>query len=406
MCAIRVLIVEDDQDVAELVQLSLEPTYECLRARDGMQAVQMALAGEPDLIISDIMMPVMDGHEFIRRMRRERTLATTPVIFLSALGSREKIRESYDLGATLYLTKPIDPQRLRRNVDLFVKDNTVRSGEKKRTIGEVQGTYGGVGSSVGVDWLEGETSKKNWKPRSTPGKPTPSASAPASAPGKPASPPPRKPVTPAAASTADEDTTSKRIVKKESKVASALRSTSAIESKPRVLVVEDDRDSLELITTALMEKYEVIAAGDGIEAIERGVRYTPDIFIIDGMLPRMTGYQLVAMLKKNAALQKTPVIFISGKATVRDKQYVERLGVKHFLAKPFEVEHLLKVLAMVQADPDFSVNKDRLSQQQVTMEKFRDLETHRTERYPGPGGPKPTRTVVGQNKEPGGSRGR
>ena len=68
--------------------------------------------------------------------------------------------------------------------------------------------------------------------------------------------------------------------------------------------------------------------------LQRAVRYKPDLFIIDGMLPKMTGYQLVAMLKKNRTLLNAPIIFISGRASARDKQYVTKLGVQHFLAKP------------------------------------------------------------------------
>lgn len=377
MCAIRVLVVEDDHDVAELVQLALEPAYECLVARNGLEGTQMALEGEPDLIISDVMMPVLDGHELIRRLRRERALEHVPVVFLSALGSRDKIKQAYDLGATLYLTKPIDPSRLRRNIDLFVKDNHVQSSRKRRSVADVQKAF--TGENTGASFAADEETTRRRAARAASSSPAAAAEANEFWTSM-ATPKPYRPAAPKGTDS-DEDT-SKRIVKPDSKIPAAVRPghVPAGPAKVRVLVVEDDRDSSEMMVTALLEQqYEVMSALDGMEAIERAARYLPDIFVIDGMLPRMTGYQLVGMLKKNLTFQKTPIIFVSGKASVRDRQYVEKLGVKHFLAKPFAVEQLLKMLDQVKAEPGFHIHQSRASHKQAQLESLRDFEMHRAD---------------------------
>src|SRR5688572_7144752 len=109
MIAIRVLILEDDEDIIEPLPSVLEPHYECYTAGNGMEGLQQAAAGQPDLIICDIMMPVMDGWEFMRRLRLQSDFNNIPVIFLSALSKSDHIRDGYSLGAALYFTKPINP---------------------------------------------------------------------------------------------------------------------------------------------------------------------------------------------------------------------------------------------------------------------------------------------------------
>lgn len=328
MTGIRILLIEDDPDISDLLQAALEPAYECLRATNGLEGFQLALAGEPDLIISDIMMPIMDGYEFIRRLRKEPRFASTPVIFLSALGTREKIRAGYELGAALYLTKPIDPVRMRRNVELFIEDHGVAPKSKARPVKEVQ------------------DSLLN---------PEPVAANPA----------------PAGGGAPESD----RSVETESPVKSA--GPGAPEKKARVMIVEDERDLVEAIREALHERYEFTQAFDGMEAIERAVRFEPDLFVIDGMLPKMTGFQLVTMLKKNRVFSDRPIIMVSAKATNRDRQYIEKLGVKHFLAKPFEIESLVSTIMRVTGDPEFKVSDKKVNERQMALETLRDFESHR-----------------------------
>ena len=76
-------------------------------------------------------MPVVDGYEFITRLRKEERYNELPVVFLSALGTRDQIRKGYDLGAALYLSKPIDPTRFKRNIELFIDDHGIKARKKQ-----------------------------------------------------------------------------------------------------------------------------------------------------------------------------------------------------------------------------------------------------------------------------------
>ncbi len=105
-----ILIVEDTELNIDLLTQLLEDDYKLIVARDGAQGVSMAQHDNPDLILMDISLPVMDGYEATRAIRQ--TLTSTPIIGLSAhamQGDAEKAREA---GCSDYLTKPVDEDLL------------------------------------------------------------------------------------------------------------------------------------------------------------------------------------------------------------------------------------------------------------------------------------------------------
>ncbi len=107
-----ILFVEDNQDLRENAAtiLNLEG-YDVQVARDGREALDILEAGFfPHLIVSDIMMPRMDGYEFFHAVRQYNHLKTVPFIFLTALGSRRDVSVGKMLGADDYLVKPFEPE--------------------------------------------------------------------------------------------------------------------------------------------------------------------------------------------------------------------------------------------------------------------------------------------------------
>jgi CheY-like chemotaxis protein len=105
-----ILILEDTELNIDLITQLLEDDYNLLVARDGAQGVDMALEHNPDLILMDISLPIMDGYEATRKIRE--TLKSTPIIGLSAHAMDGHEQKAKDAGCNDYLTKPVNDDLL------------------------------------------------------------------------------------------------------------------------------------------------------------------------------------------------------------------------------------------------------------------------------------------------------
>lgn len=114
-----VLVVDDEKRLVALVESYLsQEGYRVLTAYNGREALQAARRENPDLIILDLMMPEMDGHEFIEVYRRERS---TPIILLTARVEEQEQVISLELGADDYVTKPFRPRALMARVKAVLR---------------------------------------------------------------------------------------------------------------------------------------------------------------------------------------------------------------------------------------------------------------------------------------------
>jgi DNA-binding response OmpR family regulator len=334
----RILIVDDEEDVRTILSQVISKEYEVLEAYDGLDALHKLRYCEPDLVVLDVMMPLMDGFKACEAIRRDKKFHGLPVMFLTALNTKPDMMKGYGVGANLYLTKPFDPDRLLKNIKVHFESGNIQPGEKKYTLKQLQdmfervrGLQQSMGRDVGVqggDMNESVTGMsalygKGFMEKRGEAAPDGAAAEEAKPKGAPA------------AKSAGEGV------------------------QPRVMVVDDEEDLVELITQAISDSYEVISAIDGIEAIERIVNFEPDIILIDAMMPRMSGFQLCQSLKRNVRFAKVPIVFISAKATEKDIAYAKRIGAREFLAKPFEIDDLLSTLAGIANSPEFVVHKKR-----------------------------------------------
>ncbi len=114
---LRVLIVEDDAAIRELLTATFaQDDYELVVARDGREAVGLALGRPPDLVLCDLMMPELDGLGVCRALRSEPETRETPIIMLTVSDSDAHMHGSFEEGATDYLTKPFAPALVRTRV--------------------------------------------------------------------------------------------------------------------------------------------------------------------------------------------------------------------------------------------------------------------------------------------------
>ena len=121
----KILIVEDDRDIVEMVEYNLrEEGYATLSALNGEDGVNLAISEQPDLIILDIMLPVMDGFEVCRALKSDGTTAHIPIIILSAKSQETDKVVGLELGADDYVTKPFSPRELIARIRAIMRRGT------------------------------------------------------------------------------------------------------------------------------------------------------------------------------------------------------------------------------------------------------------------------------------------
>lgn len=125
MSTSRVLHVDDDADIRELVEISLgfDPELSVKSCCCGSDAIDAAAAWSPDIILLDVMMPVMDGPETLSRLRQSEITAKIPVVFMTARALARELAHFLSLGAAGVIAKPFDPMTLAATVKLYLRSN-------------------------------------------------------------------------------------------------------------------------------------------------------------------------------------------------------------------------------------------------------------------------------------------
>jgi len=112
----KILVVDDDLDIRNYIKRELSSKFNVTLAANGKEALNLILKTEPHLVISDIMMPEMDGLELCRRIKKNININHIPVILLTAKSTQERNLESLNLGADAYIPKPFDINILQKTV--------------------------------------------------------------------------------------------------------------------------------------------------------------------------------------------------------------------------------------------------------------------------------------------------
>ena len=130
--AVSVLIVEDDRNIAELLQMYLEKEgYAVTIAADGGQGLAKFRAIKPDLVLLDVMMPVMDGWAVCRAIRAE---SQTPVIMLTAKGEVNDRITGLEMGADDYIVKPFEMKELMARINAVLRRSEIPDDTKKKLV--------------------------------------------------------------------------------------------------------------------------------------------------------------------------------------------------------------------------------------------------------------------------------
>ena len=135
MISTKILVIEDELNIRESLAELLElKDYEVITAKNGQEGIIRAIQHVPDLILCDVMMPIFDGYQVLALIRKNKNLANTPFLFLTAKTSKEEIREGMSLGADDYLTKPFTSKELFNAVEVRLSRSTDQGQALKRKL--------------------------------------------------------------------------------------------------------------------------------------------------------------------------------------------------------------------------------------------------------------------------------
>ena len=155
----KILLIEDNDDIrnntAEILELS---NYKVIVAEDGKIGVEKAIEHTPDLIICDIMMPVLDGYGVLHAVHKNDAIKNTPFIFLTAKTERGDFRKGMELGADDYITKPFDGTELLNAVDSRLKKLDLL---KQELTPDLEGLQYLMQASFGKNVLQSLTEDRN-----------------------------------------------------------------------------------------------------------------------------------------------------------------------------------------------------------------------------------------------------
>ncbi|MBA3540457.1 MAG: response regulator [Deltaproteobacteria bacterium] len=355
-----VLIIDDDSMVQHLVRGQLESEhFRVLSATDGIEGLTLAREARPSVIILDIHLPRLDGWSVLSELKSDPVLALIPVVMMSV---EEQRARGFSFGACEYLVKPVEPDRLLSVVrtamlpsggDVLVADDDeatreivsrhlrragystveARDGEeallRTRVLApglvildlvmpnvdgfEVLRTMRAEGIMTPVVVLTGKTLNLEEDRILRDG----------------------------LARVVSKGGTALDNVVREAKQLLLARRVIESGRQARILYVEDSPQNRDIVRRYLVEDFEVIEAEDGEQGIERAIRDTPDLILMDLSLPRLDGWEATRRLKATAAVKHIPVIALTAHASREDQTRAIQAGCIDYMTKPIERELLL-----------------------------------------------------------------
>jgi len=330
----RILVVDDDDDLRDLLLLTMQRNYEVVLAVDGMDALHHLESYEPDLAVVDLELPLMNGIELCRAIRNHPDFQEMPVLFLTAYASTENIKQGYAAGATRFMVKPIEPEKILRNVELTIEEKRPRIRPKTYTIDQLR-----------------QMEAEGTMPVHSPEEPAPEAT------------PERVPASPQSSSHHAQSAMG----------APQVPHRDPVPSLPRIMVVDDDDDMRQLMELSLRDDFEVTTARDGLEAVKKIVDYQPDVVLLDVMMPGMNGFHLLQSIRRNPALHQLPVLIVSARASQRDRDHAAQLGATGYIAKPFMPDDLVRSVQAVTESKQFNLKPKKLTIQEIEDLEFANL---------------------------------
>jgi len=363
----RILAVDDEPDIRFLLESALADAYEVVTAQDGRDALLKISKVEPDLIILDLMMPEMDGWAVLKKLRSEPTSAKTPVILLSALNAKEDMKRGYQYGASVYLTKPFEVDRLRRNIALALEAMT--PGVKRHSLEAIKSGRATPPLPFMKDLPAGDDEHE-----SNDGTPVPPTARPTEinervsriqAAVESTGQPPNRSFRPQAPAPPTRQTVIP--TRPSSSAIHGLRPGTQSGERPRAMILEAEAELIDVLKAILDQTCETFVSRDPGEAEVQVQTVEPDLLILAARLPKMTGYHFLEILHKNPVSAAIPVIFITEKDVYRERLAMMNKGVRNVVGKPVRPYEMSQIVQEILQDPNFVIRDKSSTLAELTL---------------------------------------
>ena len=358
-----VLIIDDDPMVQHLLRGHLESEeFRVLSAIDGIEGLTLAREARPTVIVLDIHLPRLDGWTVLAELKSDPVLSAIPVIMMSV---EEQRARGFSFGACEYLVKPVEPDRLITVVKraLLPSDGDVLVVDDDESTREMVSRHLRRAGYSTVEARDGEEALLRSRVISPglvildllmPGVDGFEVLRTMRSEGM------RTPVIVLTGKTlaSDEERILRdglaRVVQKGGmaldgvvrEAKQLLMAKRVVESGrlPRILYIEDSPQNRDIVRRYLTDDYEVLEAEDGEHGVERVLRDTPDLVLMDLSLPRLDGWEATRRLKANASVKHIPVIALTAHASREDQTRAVEAGCIDYLTKPIDRELLLDTI--------------------------------------------------------------
>ena len=329
-----VLIVEDNPDLNELIAITLRDRYAVVSAFDGREGVELARTHRPDVIVTDVMMPVMGGDELVDLVRADRDLATTPILVVSARADESGRMKLLNAGANDYLVKPFNIAELQVRIANLVALHRAENALLGDAVRDLADQRSEQALEINDQIVQGLSSAAYAVERgdiATAGRAVSTTLDAA-----------RKVI-------ADLTPVRPHLVPVDT-VAPPVDAGDTVSPAPagpvRVVIADDTADIRTTIRSVLETMTDVVVVGEatnGVEAVEAVTELQPDLLLLDLSMPVMTGME--ALVKIRAATPGTRVVVLSGYG--RDQAAVDALaaGASAYVEKGGSTRRLVSLVA-------------------------------------------------------------
>ena len=335
------MLIEDDPEIRKLIDTVLSAEgHRVVGTGDPTRAVELVRAEGPDLVICDIMMPVMEGYAVLRALQADPSTSRYPVMFLTARQEFNERVRAYRFGVVDYLTKPFTREVLLRKVENVVDG-------RARRVGFVSGE-GPVAPSVLMDELRKQSRSGLLTLTGEEGESQIVVRA-----GQIVEAPGGVPETAARAEFQELDSAHEEIVTPDPPGLPRTRGPlPTFESFPEMLrhvLVVDDNPTFRTFLRDLLkgQGFLVREASNGEEALDMALEHHPWLILTDVRMPVADGFELCRQVRNHSLIRQTPLLFLSGWDDYKERYRGLELGADDFLSKETPIRELLVRIQLV-----------------------------------------------------------